>query len=310
MLAILTQLFYDGSNFIGFGINMQATTKALWALMLTIMLWASAFVGIRYVMMEFSAGSLAFARYFIASIAMIVPFLLVKNKKLPTLRDFLGFFILGFLGFFVYNLFLNQGEISVSAGIANFIVSQLPVIVALLAIFFFHERLNYFGILGFILSLCGGLVIVLAEKNVVSYQGIILIYIATVSGAIFSCMQKKYLTRYHPIEVISYCIWFGTLALSIYLPKAIHELSTSHFSNLLVIIYMGILPGAVAYGLWCYAFKHIKASAASSFLYIMPVLTLLMAWVLLNEKPDIMAIVGGMVAVAGAIVITRFGVKK
>ena len=285
------------------------TTKAFMALMITVVLWASAFVGIRYVMENFSAGGLALSRYFVASVAAIIPFMLVKNKKLPHIKDLIAFAILGFFGFFTYNVLLNEGEKTVSAGLANFIVAQLPIIVAVLAMIFFKERINRYGILGFIISLLGVLMILLSSKSSSGHLGVILVYGATFSGAVYSCLQKKLLLRYHPIEVVSYCMWFGTLVLMFFLPEAIVEIKKADYLHCMVIIYMGIFPGAIAYLLWGYAFKHIKAAAASSALYMMPVFTLMLAAVFLAETPKVGAVIGGVIAVIGALIISRFGVK-
>ncbi|WP_440683144.1 DMT family transporter [Cysteiniphilum halobium] len=282
--------------------------KALIALVITVILWASAFVGIRYVMEAFSAGGLALSRYFVASVAAFIPFCLIKNKKLPRFKDLVIFAILGFFGFFSYNILLNQGERTVSAGLANFIVAQLPILVAVLAMILFKERINRYGVLGFVISLCGVLVILLGSHNSAGLGGVLLIYGATCSGAIYSCLQKKFLARYHPIEVVCYCMWLGTLILIIYAPEAIHSVIHSDLSHVLTIVYMGIFPGAIAYLLWGYAFKHIKAAAASSALYLMPVFTLILAAIFLSEIPSILSIVGGIIAVTGSIVISKFGV--
>ncbi|WP_100550723.1 DMT family transporter [Caedibacter taeniospiralis] len=287
---------------------MKNEKKALIALLITVILWASAFVGIRYVMEVFTAGGLALSRYFVASVAVIVPFVLVKNKKMPQIKDLILFAILGFFGFFSYNVLLNEGEKTVSAGLANFIVAQLPIIVAILAIVFFKERINRYGVLGFIVSLSGILVILLSSEHDAQHTGILLVYGATFANATYSCMQKKLLSRYHPIEVVSYCIWFGTLALMLYLPEALSKITIADWSHLLVIIYMGIFPGAIAYLLWGYAFKYIKATAASSALYMVPIFTLILAAVFLAEIPNVGAVIGGIIAVIGSLVISRYGV--
>ncbi|MFZ9034552.1 MAG: DMT family transporter [Francisellaceae bacterium] len=290
---------------------MTKNKQALWLLLLVILLWSSAFVGIRFIMLDISSGgALALGRYFVASIAIIIPFVLLKNKVRPSWCDLCGFFVLGFFGFFIYNVFLNQGERTVSAGIANFIVSQLPIIVAVIALLFFNERVNIKGIFGFILSLIGVSLIMLSESDLQLSGGIALIYIATFAGAIYSVSQKFFLKRYHPIEVIAYSIWFGTALLLYYLPEAVVAFKNTSALSLVVIVYMGIFPGVIAYVLWGYAFKHVIAAVASSFLYLMPLFSLVLGWLFLAEVAKEMAIIGGIVAVCGSIIISRFGVRR
>lgn len=67
---------------------------------MTITMWSTAFIGIRYLMLNgFSAGGLSLARYGIASIVMLIIFVRQKNKTKPNLKDLLRFAILGFFGF-------------------------------------------------------------------------------------------------------------------------------------------------------------------------------------------------------------------
>ncbi|WP_018298567.1 DMT family transporter [Fangia hongkongensis] len=289
---------------------MSNGTKALLALMLTIIFWSSAFVGIRFIMENFSSGGLALSRYFVASIAMAIPFVFIRNKKMPSVKEALQFLIMGCLGFFIYNVLLNEGEITVSAGIANFIVSQLPLFVIIFASIFYRERINRYGAFGIIISILGTLLILLSEHQGGSFVGVVFIYVATLSAAIYSTMQKKLLVKFHPIEVISYCIWAGTLMLLIFLPVTWKNLSHATSLDYMVIIYMGVFPGAIAYALWAYAFKHIKASIASSTLYVMPISSLFLAWLFLGEHAEMLTVMGGIIAVLGAVILSKFGVKK
>lgn len=281
--------------------------KAIFALLVTIILWSSAFVGIRYAVVFLSPASLAFLRYLIASLVMIHPILKLKKHTKPTAKDIPIFLVLGLLGFTIYNIALNYGEVTVNAGTANFIMSQIPFIICLLSIFCFKEKIRKLGWLGFTVSIAGTVLIVIGENNGQINIGIIFVYIAAISMAIYSVLQKKYTARYHPIEITAYAIWAGTLFLSIYVHQAWQELFHLGIKQIAVIIYIGVFPGAIAYSLWSYGLKHFPATKAASFLYLMPLCTLLFAWVLLSEQPPILAILGGLCASIGSLVVNKYG---
>lgn len=285
--------------------RLSQNTKAISALFVTVLLWASAFVGIRFAMNDFSAGGLALFRYLIASIVISIPFFKLKNKKKPTLNDLIYFFFLGLMGFAIYNIFLNEGERTVSAGVANFIISQMPIIVSIIAFFIFKERLAKIGIFGFIFSIFGILLIMLGENEHHLDLGVYYILIATITAAIYSASQKPILKKYHPIEVTTYAIWGGTLALLFYFPQMISDLKQSSIHADIAVIYMGIFPGAIAYALWCYGFKYYPATKASSFLYLTPFITIIMAWLLLDEAPHLIAVIGGLIALFGSVLVNR-----
>ncbi len=292
--------------------NQLSAKKALILLLLTITMWSTAFIGIRYLMLNgFSAGGLSLARYAIASIVMLIIFFRQKDKARPSFKDLLRFAILGFFGFFAYNVLLNSGESRITASSANFIIAQAPIIVAVFAFIFWGEKINKYGIFGFILAIIGAAVI-FCSKNDTSFEfiGICLVYGACFSGAIYSVFQKSLFMKFHPIEAITYCIWFGTIMLMIYSNEAYTELSTANFTSIFVVIYIGVFPGALGYLFWGYAFRNIPATVAISSLYFMPIISLFLGWIFLGETEAYISIIGGIISVVGAFIISKYGLNK
>mgnify|MGYP000317226124 CR=1 FL=1 len=279
--------------------------------LLAVFFWATAFVGIRYVANDFSAGPIALLRYAIASLVMLFAYIYYPQKVKPNLIELAAMMGLGVFGFTIYNILLNQGERTVSAALAGFIVGQMPVIISLVAVLFFKEKIRLLGIIGFFVSILGLFLIVIAENQRGKFNfGLIYILIATISSSVYVILQKPLLKKFHPIEIVSYLIWGGTIVLLLYLPSLISEIKLAPLDVLFTIIYMGIFPGALAYLLWSYALTYLPLSRASSFLYLSPFLTLLLSWILLNEVPLAMAIIGGVVAIAGAYIIAKNAYEK
>jgi drug/metabolite transporter (DMT)-like permease len=121
------------------------------ALGITIFCWASAFVGIRAALAGYSPTHLALLRYLIASLALAI-YAGVKRMPLPAWRDLPALSFTGIVGISVYNVALNTGEISTSAGVSSFLVNTAPIITALLATAFLRERLRVWGWLGILRS--------------------------------------------------------------------------------------------------------------------------------------------------------------
>ena len=123
---------------------MPKNWKALSAVAVTLLLWASAFAGIKAGLSAYTPGQLALLRFLFGSSAMAL-FARLKGIGLPERRDIPRILIVGFLGFTVYHVFLNYGEQSVSAGGASLIVSFTPVMTAILASLLLGERLRPAG---------------------------------------------------------------------------------------------------------------------------------------------------------------------
>jgi drug/metabolite transporter (DMT)-like permease len=68
---------------------------------------------------------------------------------------------------------------------------------------------------------------------------------------------------------------------------------------------MGLFPGVVAYIAWSYVLSRIPASQAGSYLALIPVVALFLAWLWLGEIPTLSALLGGAVVLAGVMLVNR-----
>ena len=68
-----------------------------------------------------------------------------------------------------------------------------------------------------------------------------------------------------------------------------------------------MFPAAIAYVLWSYALARMPASLLSTFLYLSPVLAMAIAWVWIGEVPQVLTIVGGLVAIVGVVIVQTKG---
>src|SRR4051794_22114409 len=85
--------------------------------LLTVALWASAFVGIRAAGEDVSGGSLTLGRSAVATLLLGLA-VAVRRDALPPRRDLPAVVAFGVLWFGVYSVALNEGERRVDAGTA------------------------------------------------------------------------------------------------------------------------------------------------------------------------------------------------
>ncbi|SRR5579883_90025 len=270
------------------------------ALVLTIFLWASAFVAIRAGLQDYSPEGLALLRYLVASVCMAIVYCRLPQRNKMQLKDICALLGIGMLGIGVYNLTLNYGELSISSGMASFITSQSPIITTFFAIFFLRERLNVVRVMGFLVSISGVGLIAMGETGALQWStGLTYILLATIAGGCYSVLQKQYLKKYHAIEATTYVIWGGTLFLSFYTPLLHQDLMHASLKTTLTVIYLGVFPAAVGYIAWSYVLAEIPASRAVSFLYFMPFVAMLLGWLCLGEIPVWLSVIGGVCAIFG-----------
>jgi drug/metabolite transporter (DMT)-like permease len=274
----------------------------LGAALLTLVLWASAFVAIRLAMREYPAGSLALLRFLVAGIGLAL-YQLVRPSdriRLPARRHLPSLVMTGLVGITLYHIALNAGERTVTAGSASLIVSLSPIFTALFAMVSLGERLGALGCAGVLTGFAGAVVVSLSEPGAVRLgAGSLLVLIAAIAQAVYFVLQKPLLLRYRPLEVTSYAIWLGTIGLLPFAGELWRTLGRASQGATAAGIYLGLLPGAAAYLSWSYVLSRLPAGRAASTLYLVPPFAIMIAWLVLGEQPSPRALLGGSIVLLG-----------
>jgi drug/metabolite transporter (DMT)-like permease len=285
----------------------QTSLHALLAAGMTVLLWASAFPGIRAGLRAYSPAHVALVRYAVASITLGV-YAVATRMPLPRWRDAPGVALTGVIGIAVYNVALNTGEVSVPAATASFIVAAAPVFMAVESRLFLGERPRRLGWLGILISLAGVLAIALGAGGGLGFDAqALLILAAAIAQSVYFVAQKPYLRRYTPAQYTTYAIWAGTLVLLFFAPGLPQEAQRAPIEVSLAVVYLGVFPGAIGYVIWAYALSRMPASTTGSFLYLVPACALVISWIWLGELPSALSLVGGVVVLIGVVIVSRYG---
>lgn len=272
------------------------------AIAATVWLWASAFVAIRAGITDYSPQHLSLIRGLTSSLVYGVV-AMFAHVRIPAWRDLLVIFFSGLFGFAGYSLLLSRGEMSITASSASFIVNTVPIITVVLSILLFKEKLSRSIMASMVIGFTGISIITLGESESVRLLnlGTVFVFVAAIFQSSYFLLQKILLKKYSPVEAAAYTVWVGTLMLLIFAPGLKESILSASAKSTYAILYLGIFPGALGYLVFTYILSIISASSATQFLYLVPVVSIIVSYFWLSEIPSPVSIVGGVVALSAII---------
>ena len=274
--------------------------------MVTILFWSLAYVLTRLTLQYFSAFSLGFLRYLVASCSLVVAAVFMKMKR-PLRKDLPRFLLSGCMGFFLYMIAFNQGLATVTAATGSVVIATVPVMTALFARFVYRETLAHFQWVAILVEFTGVVVLTLMNSAFSVNTGLLWMLLAALALSIYNLLQRKLTQTYTALQTSTYSIFGGTLLLAIFAPVSFREIAEAPPIQYLYLAVLGICSSAIAYVAWAKAFsKAPKTSHVTNYMFVTPFLTSILAFLLAGEVPDFATLVGGSIILIG-LMIFNFG---
>jgi len=237
--------------------------------------------------------------FFGAVILFLILFILKKPiliKEAPQLLILGLFQTAGFTGFLIWAL-LEGG-----ASKTIILVFTMPLWVSLMAWPFLKEKLSSRQWIS--TGICFlGIGIIFNPLNI--GNNILSFTLALASGFSWACgviLSKRIHIKYPKLDLLTMTAWqmlWGSIPLFAFLFIVTSEpiLWSGYFIS--IILFNIIFVNAIAYLLWFFALKHLKASLVSMLSLLTPIVGCISAWLLLNEIPNRIEILGYVTILLG-----------
>lgn len=276
------------------------------AALVTVVLWASAFVGIRSAGSDFSPGALALGRLLIGSV-VLGALVLVRREQRPQARMLPLIVLCGLLWFALYNVALNAAEQRVDAGTAAMLVNVGPILIAILAGLLLHEGFPRRLVAGCAVAFAGVSIIGLASSgnSPSAGTGALLCLVAAGAYATGMVTQKVILRSVSALQTTCLCCVVGVVACLPFAPALVDETRIAPASTIGWVIYLGVFPTAIAFTTWAYALGRTNAGLLGVSTYLAPPVAIVLGWAVLGEVPATLAFLGGALCIAGVAVSRR-----
>jgi drug/metabolite transporter (DMT)-like permease len=277
-------------------------------------LWGCGFFFGKIALREMNVGAMVFYRFFFAALVLL-PLLLRRRHQATTPRftaaDWRTLLIGSFLGIPLQFLLQFRGLSLTTVSHAALMVGTMPVILAVGATLFAHERLHGWGWLAIAASTAGAALITLghsatASANGPTLRGDLLVVVSLVIALGWILTNKDLIERHSPTVVSAYGITVGTLMLCVIVP-VLYGLPPVRGVSLeawLALAASGVLCTSATTLLWNYGMTQVPASEAGVLLNIEPLIGSVLGILLLHETLGPLAYLGGALIVASAVLLT------
>lgn len=282
----------------------SSSNKGVAAAILASFCWGSATVMSKYALDEVSPVILLFLQLSASTIFLWLIILLMRIK-VPQLIMLAPIAVLGLLEPGLAYLLGLIGLTDVGAGAATLIQASEAIMIVILSALLFRQipnamftSLSVIAFAGIIIAL--GLWDTENEQN--GIFGVTLVFVATASAAFYVVLSGRMAANHHPIVAVSAQQSVALIAVIVILPFEVlgEDVSASiplSPQTWFVVIASGIVQYGIAFSLYMYALSKIPANLAGSFLNLIPVFGLSVAFLALGETLSLIQLVGAGITI-------------
>jgi drug/metabolite transporter (DMT)-like permease len=278
------------------------------AIMGTVLFWGLSFVSSKTIL---NAGvppmTMVAMRFAVASV-LLFPLLRLREPRLRLdRRGVLSLAAGGLLGVTIYFFFESRGVKLTTASNASLIIATIPVFTVIAERLFYNSRVAWYRWIGVVLSL-GGVYLLVGRASGVEaapggLAGNLFMLGACLAWVAYNMVSRNLHRRFSDFAVTAYQALFGTLFL---VPLALFERGSWVPLGpvvLLNVLYLAVFCSAGGYFLYVYALARIGPVGIAPFINLIPVVGVLGGVLILGERIVVLQIVGGVVVIAGVLVV-------
>jgi drug/metabolite transporter (DMT)-like permease len=278
-----------------------------------VIVWGASFIATKIALQDISPITIVWLRFLMGLLILGLTVVLQKQFALPARKEWTYFALLGFLGITFHQWLQSNGLQTSEAGTTAWIVATTPVFMALLGWFLLKEKLGWTKISGILLAFIGVLVVV-SKGNFASISigtfgapGDVLILVSAVNWAVFSALSRRGLKSHHPSLMMFHVMSFGWLFTSgLFLTtNGFAEINDLTINGWMAVAFLGIFCSGLAYIAWYDALKVLTTAQTGVFLYIEPLVAVVVAFFILDEDITLVSLLGGAIIIFGVWLVNR-----
>ena len=288
-------------------LSMKKTTTAHILMIFLVIIWGFDYVTAKWGMNELTPTCLMFMKFLIGFVTVGIIKVTKRDWSLVKKRDIPALVACAIFGQILYYECEYNAMTYLPVSLLTILLAFVPAFSVIIERIFLKRKPNRKMIIGIAFCILGIVLVIGADLDTL-FQGKIIGYLIAF-GAVLSWNIYNFITaslgRYDPITLAFLQILCATVIMS---PVAIHNMTpVTEWSGSLIaiILYMGIIDGAIGYMISIYALKNIGPTATSIYSDFLPVSTAIFGALFLHESMTWLQIIGGVVVIAAGFVVIK-----
>jgi drug/metabolite transporter (DMT)-like permease len=290
----------------------SSTTRAYTGAVFAVLVWGASFIATKIAVRETDPLTVICLRFGIGVLVLFAAVAIRGEFHVPGWKDLVQFLAIGTLGITVHQWLQVTGLVTARASTTAWIITATPLTIAIVGWIVLRERLGWRPWVGIAVGAAGVLLVVsrgdwtsLAAGSFGSI-GDLLVSISTITWALFSVYSRRMLQRHAAAPMMLYVMAGGWLMAAVpwILSGGVAEVSRLTSSGWTAIVFLGVLCSGLAYVYWYDALRVLPTARVGSLLYLEPLVTMVVAAILLGEPITAFTIIGGIVILGGVRITT------
>ena len=275
--------------------------------------WGASFVAIKVALRTLSPLPLVWLRFGLG-VGVLSLFVMRESEKDPlSFREWLLVGLLGFLGVPFHHLVQSTGLKTAQAATSAWIISSMPVFIALLGALFLGERMSRRRVVGLALAAAGVLLVVTRGEPKRLWMtdpgsfGDLLVLLSALNWAVFTVASRGFLARHRPAPMMFRVMASGWLMTTVLFlaSGAWSPIAGLDAGGWAAVLFLGVFCSGLAYVFWYDALKSLPASQAGVLMYLNPAAATVVAVAGLGEPLSVSVVSGALLITLGVWQVNR-----
>jgi len=281
-----------------------------------VIIWGGTFIATKIALLEVSPATIVWLRFGMGVIVLGAIVALRKQFAFPEKSEWLYFALLGFIGVTFHQWLQANGLRTAQATTTAWIVASTPIFIAILSWLVLKEKLGWLGVSGIVFAALGVLLVVSRGNLSALFAGKegtigdLLIFISALNWAVYTILSRRGLARHPAALMMFYVMVLGWLFTTIWIfgfGPGLSEISQLTTKGWGAVLTLGIFGSGLAYIAYYDALQVLPASQLGAFLNIEPLVTAIMAAMMIGERITIISLIGGAIIIFGVWLVNRKG---